>query len=111
MTRNLALLVAMFGTNCLGFVLLALGQQRHWHAVIGEHDLTSGVKFCLRMAAAAFLSGSFFLALIRDGAGFGTLLWVNGLSVSAFAVVATIALRRSGPPGRGIDRATEESRR
>lgn len=90
--RSVGLLLAMFGANYLGVALLALGQNRHWHALIGERDLTTRVKRRLRTAAVAFLSSSLLLALIRDGAGFGTLLGVNGLSVSALAVVCSISV-------------------
>jgi len=47
----------------------------------------------LRASGFAFLLLALVLALLRDGASFGSLLWVTMISVSALAVVAKLSWR------------------
>jgi hypothetical protein len=74
------LLVAVLGATYLGFALLALSQDRHWHHL-------GGARHC---PAYALLLASLGLSLVRDGPGFGALLWATILSVCAVAVVGTL---------------------
>lgn len=89
------LLAAAFVTTVyLGFVLLALSQDRHWHDLGGARYCPLPLRTALRIAGGALVVAGLPLAVLRDGAGFGALLWVTGLSACAFAVVGTLTWRR-----------------
>lgn len=75
-----------------GFVLLALSQDQHRRA-IGVAPMRVGVRAAQRIAGYAFLALALPLAIWRDGAGFGTLLWAVLLSVAACAVTFTLSWR------------------
>lgn len=87
-------LLATAAAACyFGFVLLALSQDRHWHQVEGARHCPPRVVIPLRTAGFACLLLALVLALRRDGAGFGSLLWGTMISVCALAVVATLTWR------------------
>ena len=88
-----ALLVALLGTSYAGFALLALSQDRHWHHLGGGRRCPGPLATLLRGIGAVLLAAALVLALVRDGAGFGALLWSTALSVCAFAVVCTLTWR------------------
>ena len=88
-----ALLAATAAACYFGFALLALSQDRHWHQVEGARHCPPRIVIPLRTAAFACLLLALVLALQRDGAGFGSLLWGTIISVCAFAVVATLTWR------------------
>jgi hypothetical protein len=84
------LLVAVLGATYLGFALLALSQDRHWHHLGGARHCPARTAGALRAAGYALLLASLGLSLVRDGPGFGALLWATILSVCAVAVVGTL---------------------
>lgn len=86
-------LSALAAACYLGFALLALSQDRHWHQVDGARHCPPRLLIPLRTAGFTCLLLALVLALQRDGAGFGTLLWGTMVSIGAFAVVATLAWR------------------
>ena len=87
------LLLATAATCYLGFALLALSQDRHWHQVEGSRNCPPHLLIPLRTAGFACLLLALVLALHRDGASFGSLLWATLISACAFAVVATLTWR------------------
>jgi hypothetical protein len=88
-----ALLVALMGVGYVGFALLALSQDRHRHHLGGERRCPAPLAGPLRLIGAILLAAALALALARDGAAFGSLLWCTALSVCAFAVVCTLTWR------------------
>lgn len=86
-------LLAVIGTLYLGFVLLALSQDRHWHEAGGQRQCPPRMRRMLRPAGYALLIVALVLALMRDGASFGALLWATTISAGAFAVVCTLTWR------------------
>jgi hypothetical protein len=77
----------------LGFALLALALGRHWEEVTGQRAVPPAVPGVLRALGAAALTAGLGLALWRDGASFGSVLWVTLLAVAGLAVVCTLAWR------------------
>jgi hypothetical protein len=73
-------LVLAFAACYLGFALLALSLQRHWEEVTGQHELPPAVPGVLRALGYAALIAGLGLALWRDGASFGSVLWVFTLA-------------------------------
>lgn len=88
-----ALLVAVLVSAYLGFALLALSQDRHWHHLGGGRHCPPRAALPIRVVGYMLLLASFVLAIVRDGASFGTLVWATAISVSAFAVVCTLTWR------------------
>lgn len=89
------LLVLVLGACYLGFALLALSQDRNWELVTGQRDVPAGRAVALRIAGYGLLAAALplALALARDGASFGSILWGVGLSFAALATVATLTWR------------------
>ena len=87
------LLVLIFAACYLGFALLALSQDRNWELVTGQRDVPAGRAVALRIAGYGLLAAALPLALARDGASFGSILWGVGLSLAALATVATLTWR------------------
>jgi hypothetical protein len=87
------MLVTLVVACYFGFALLALSQDRHWHHVEGTRHCPPRLVIPLRCAGFASLLLALTLALFRDGASFGALLWATMISMGAFAVVATLAWR------------------
>lgn len=88
-----ALLIALALATYLGFALLALSQDRHWQRAGGEVSCPARLILPLRTLGYGLLLLALVLALVRDGPGFGSLLWVTMLTVGAVAVVCTLAWR------------------
>lgn len=88
-----ALLIALSLACYFGFALLALSQDRHWERAGGGRDCPARLVLPLRIAGYVFLLVSFALAVWRDGASFGTLVWATMLSVGAIAVTCTLTWR------------------
>lgn len=90
------LLLAVFTACYLGFGLLALSQDRHWHQLLhsfgGGRDCPPRLVLPLRVGGYALLLGALALALLRDGPGFGSLVWATMLSAGAIAIVATLTI-------------------
>lgn len=87
------LIFAVLAVTYLGFALLALSQDRHWLHLCGERHCPPRIALGLRAAGYASLAMGLCLALLRDGAGFGSLVWVTTLTVSSFAIVCTLTWR------------------
>lgn len=87
------LLLAIFVATYLGFAALAMSQDRHWHRLGGGRNCPRRTAVVLRIAGYALLLGALVVALERDGAGFGSLLWGTGITVGALCVVATLSWR------------------
>lgn len=88
-----ALLLACWLASYLGFALLALSQPRHWRSAGGAAGPTGARAVAYRIAACAALIASFAAAVLRDGAGFGAVLWVTSLSLGGVCLVATLSQR------------------
>jgi len=88
-----ALLIALTVVTYLGFALLALSQDRHWLRAGGANACPPRLILPMRTAGYGLLLVALLLALLRDGPGFGSLLWATMLSVGAIAVVFTLAWR------------------
>lgn len=88
-----ALLAAVLAAAYLGFTLLALSQDRHWHHLVGGRHCPQRAVRIIRPAGYVLLLLGFCLSLVRDGPSFGSILWAATLSVAAFAVVCTLTWR------------------
>ena len=86
------LLAATLAIATLAFLLLAASQQQNWSLL----RLSSGPRppGGLRPAGWLLLGLSPAAAILRDGAGFGVLLWAMLLPLAASLVAGLIALRR-----------------
>ena len=87
------LLLAVFAAAYLGFAALAISQDRHWHHLGGGRHCPRRACTVLRCAGWALLFAALALALVRDGASFGSLLWATIVTISALSVVATLSWR------------------
>lgn len=87
----LGLLMLVAACGYLGFAVLALSQARHWQGVRGGGSTPP--RPALRGAGVLGLAASLAAAIVRDGAGFGALLWGVAASLAALAVVATLTWR------------------
>lgn len=88
-----ALLLALMLASYLGFALLALSQDRHWQRAGGSLPCSGRLVVPMRTLGYALLLAALALALLRDGADFGSLVWASMLSVGAIAVVGTLTWR------------------
>jgi Protein of unknown function (DUF3325) len=88
-----ALLAGVLAATYLGFALLALSQDRHWHHLGGARRCPPRTAFSLRVTGYVLLSVSLGLSVVRDGASFGAVLWATALCVCAFAVLCTLTWR------------------
>jgi hypothetical protein len=91
--RDVALLLAVLAACYVGFALLALSQDRHWHHLERRRHCPPRAVLPLRMAGYGLLFAALVLALVRDGPGFGSLLWATMISIGALAVVCTLTWR------------------
>jgi len=87
------LLLAVFAAAYLGFAALAISQDRHWHHLGGGRHCPRRACTVLRCAGWALLLAALALALVRDGASFGSLLWATIVTIGALFVVATLSWR------------------
>lgn len=86
------LFAGLFATAYLGFLLLALSQKQNWKRVLPDAAATvQPPSRRLRIAGSVLLTLSLALALFRDGAAFGSILWMIFLSIAGIAVAATLA--------------------
>ena len=75
-----------------GLGALAFAMDRHYAQACGARA-SYGQRIVLRVAGWALLALGFASAIVRDGASFGTLLWVALLGVFGFALVLLLACR------------------
>ena len=91
--RDAILLVVLFAATYCGFALLAASQAKNWPRLMGASRRPWHVAGSLRAAGYGLLASSLALALMRDGADLGSLLWCTSLSISAIAVALTLTWR------------------
>ncbi len=87
------LLVATLGLAVVGFAMIAVSQKQHWWLLRLSRSATP--VMALRLAGSLFLAVSTIPAVLRDGLGFGLLIWAIALSIAAVLVVIWMAKRRS----------------
>ena len=87
------LLVGIPTAAYLGFALLALGQGRQWRRTSSVPAPDRIRISVLRLLGSAGLALSLTLSLLRDGPGFGGLLWATVVSLAALAVAFTLTWR------------------
>ena len=68
-----AMLTMIFGASYVAFSCLALGQIRHWRAVVGAKDLPILARWLLGISGVLFLVVSFILSLAHEGLSYGIL--------------------------------------
>lgn len=88
-----ALLIALVVASYCGFALLALSQERHWQRAGGSLPCPARLVVPMRALGYGLLLAALALALLRDGASFGSLVWATMLSVGALLVVGTLTWR------------------
>lgn len=76
-----------------GFVLLALGQERHWGDVMGTGIDQRAPRAWMVAAATALLGGALWIEIALQGLGFGLLSWAMTLCAAAIATGFTLAWR------------------
>jgi hypothetical protein len=91
--RDAILLVAVFAAAYVSFALLAVSQTKQWSRVMGAARRPPTLARRLRAGGIVLALVGFALALERDGASFGSLLWIASISVGAIAVTFTITWR------------------
>lgn len=84
------MIVAALGSY-LGFVLLALTQERHWCAVCAAPALQRVRAAWPAAAGLALQLLAFVLSIRAQGPSFGSLLWAVMISAAAMAVAFTLA--------------------
>lgn len=79
--------------NGLGFALLALSQPRHHERVYGSNGTVALVHPAQRAIGFIAIGVSLGACIASQGASFGSLLWVQLMSASAFTVALTLTWR------------------
>jgi len=107
--RDALLIVAAATVSLAGFGAMALGQERHWHAVtgLGEEMRLPGRLLLAAGLTAQVLSCAMFV--LAQGAGFGALLW--GLVMTAKAMSIAFALTWRPAALRPMARVLRASKR
>jgi hypothetical protein len=91
--REAVLLVVLFVVIYSAFALLAASQAKNWSRLMGKSHRSQRAAWSLRVVGYGLLAASLPLALVRDGATFGSLLWGCALSAAAVAVALTLTWR------------------
>lgn len=87
---NSALIPVTFGAAYLGLSLLALTLERH-RKQVSDRDFPGPIRVrACRTAAYLLLASSLAPAWLRDGPGFGVIVWVMLLSAAAVSVALTL---------------------
>lgn len=88
-----ALVLMLIGLVCYaGFACFALALPDHWEQMGGRPGHAPAAR-ALRAAGLSLLTMALGLCLWRDGAGFGSLLWMLMISAAALAVAFTLTWR------------------
>ncbi len=87
------LLLGVFAASYAGFAALAISLDRHWYDLGGGRECPVRTVWLLRIVGYGLLAAALAVALIRDGAAFGSLLWATMITIGAVAVVATLSWR------------------
>lgn len=85
------LLAAAALASYAGFACLALAMPQHWSEASGRAVEVAPHRQRLRPCGFLLLGLAFALCWHRDGASFGTLLWLVLLSAAAAAVALTLS--------------------
>lgn len=88
-----ALTIVAALASALGFVLLALAQERHWRAVCAAPALRRVHPGWFKAAGLALQGLALVLSLRAQGPSFGSLMWAMTLPAAAMAVAFTLAWR------------------
>jgi hypothetical protein len=83
---------AALAASCLGFCCLAMSMARHWQDITGEQAGPHPAS-ALRAVGYSTLAASLVLLWLLDGPGFGSVLWVLMLTVTAAAVAFVLTWR------------------
>lgn len=87
------LLLVAFAAAYFGFACLALAMDRNWEQVFGQRVERSPYRGRLLAIGWPLLALAYALCWLRDGASFGSLLWVVLIGAAAMAVAQTLAWR------------------
>lgn len=88
-------LVSAMTASYLGFGCLALSLRQHWKDVTHEPPLRPASVATLRVIGYTAIASTLVLTVLRDGPGFGSVLWVLLLTASATAIAFTLTWRPS----------------
>ncbi|TXG01533.1 DUF3325 domain-containing protein [Massilia arenae] len=83
-----ALLLLACLTSYAGFACLALAMGEHWERMGWRREGTAAPRW-LRPAGLCLLLLAYGLCVWRDGASFGSLLWIVLISAASIAVAFT----------------------
>lgn len=90
MSDAILMIVAALSST-LGFVFLALAQERHWRAVCAAPALQRVRAAWPAAVGLAFQLLALALTLRAQGPSFGSLLWTMLIMAAAMAVALTLA--------------------
>lgn len=90
---ELSLGIAAWATSAIGFALLALSQERHWHAATGTPAAAAPSPLPLRTVGFALQLLALAGFVHTQGPGFGGLLWGVGATAAAMTVALVLTWR------------------
>jgi hypothetical protein len=76
-----------------GFACLALAMPEHWARASGEESAVSPHRPLLRPLGFTLLAAAYLLCFWRDGAAFGSVLWIVLGAAAGMAVAFTLTWR------------------
>jgi putative iron-regulated protein len=88
-----AMALLALAMSVLGFALLALGQERHWQAVMGPAQPAPWRQRVARLLGLGLQVAALAAVVMGSGAGFGSLLWGVGLTLAALVVALSLTWR------------------
>lgn len=95
MAFSATLLLSACLASYAGFACLALAMHEHWERMGWRRDGSAAPRW-LRAAGPCLLLLAYGLCVWRDGASFGSLLWIVLISAASIAVAFTITWRTAG---------------
>ncbi|OIJ43273.1 DUF3325 domain-containing protein [Massilia timonae] len=95
MAFSATLLLSACLASYAGFACLALAMHEHWERMGWRRDGSAAPRW-LRPAGPCLLLLAYGLCVWRDGASFGSLLWIVLISAASIAVAFTITWRTAG---------------
>jgi hypothetical protein len=88
---ELGLSIAAWVASAVGFALLALSQERHWHAVMRAPPTPAIRPLPLRATGCALQPLALAGFVHAQGPGFGSLLWGVGATAAAMTVALVLS--------------------
>jgi hypothetical protein len=85
--------IGAFVASFCGFACLALAMPRHWREASGQRVDIAPHRRWLRPCGFLLPGIAYLLCVYRDGASFGSVLWVVLISVAAITTTLTLAWR------------------